>query len=196
MPRGRPRKFDEDEALNGAMVLFWQKGLSATSLDDLSNAMNMNRPSIYNAFGNKDEIYRKALDRFCGQLDKGIEETLETIPELRDGLLAFYDSAIAVYCGTDPAMGCLMVCTAPGEAFSHPEVGEDLSRLIQRLDNSFNKRLKRAQAEGELSVDVKTDLTARLLQATLQTIALRARTGASKKELKRIAGYAVERLLG
>ena len=69
MPRGRPRQFDEDAALTGAMMVFWEKGLAATSLDDLAQAMGMNRPSIYNAFGNKDAIYRTALARFCGQLD-------------------------------------------------------------------------------------------------------------------------------
>ena len=194
MARGRPRKFNEDEALNGAMLLFWEKGLSATSLDDLAQAMNMNRPSIYNAFGNKDEIYRKALDKFCGQLDLGLEETLEKIPTLREGLKAFFDRAIGVYCGTNPAMGCLMICTAPSEAFSHPKVGQDLQGLIQRLDNGFFQRLKKAQTEGELSNDVQADLTARLLQATLQTLALRARAGTSKRELKKIADYAVERL--
>ena len=195
MPRGRPRQFDEDEALNSAMAVFWQRGLSATSLDDLSQAMKMNRPSIYNAFGNKEEIYRKALDRFCGQLDHGIAETLEAIPELRLGLSAFYDRAIAVYCGTNPAMGCLMVCTAPVEAFAHPQVGEDLRQLIQRLDQAFTRRLKKAQADGELAVEVNAELTACLLQATLQTIALRARAGASKEELSKIAGYAIDRLL-
>ena len=195
MGRGRPRKFDEDEALNGAMLLFWKKGLSATSLDDLSRAMRMNRPSIYNTFGNKDEIYRKALDRFCGQLDEGMEETLEAVPELRKGLLAFFDRAIAVYCGSDPAMGCLMVCTAPSEALSHPEVGEDLNDLIRRIDGGFARRLERARIEGEISSDIETRLTARLLQATLQTIALRARAGTSKRELRKIATYAVDRLL-
>jgi len=76
MARGRPRKFDEDQALAGAMTLFWEKGLSATSLDDLALAMNMNRPSIYNAFGNKEAIYRRSLQRFCGQLDQGMQVTL------------------------------------------------------------------------------------------------------------------------
>ena len=75
MPRGRPRKYDEDQALSGAMLLFWERGFSATSLDDLSKAMGMNRPSIYNAFGDKEAIYAKALARFCEQLDQGIEET-------------------------------------------------------------------------------------------------------------------------
>lgn len=177
------------------MVLFWQKGLSATSLDDLAQAMNMNRPSIYNAFGNKDDIYRQALARFCGQLDQGVAETLEAMPQVRDGLRAFFDRAIEVYCGTQPALGCLMVCTAPSEAFSHPEVGQDLRDLIQRLDQSFSKRLQRAQAEGELAREVDAKLTASLLQATLQTIALRARTGTSRQSLKKIAGYAIESLL-
>ena len=198
MARGRPRKFDEDEALNGAMLLFWEKGLSATSLDDLTKAMNMNRPSIYNAFGNKDAIYRKVLERFCGQLDEGMAQTLEAIPAVREGFQAFFERAIAVYSGTSPstkaAMGCLMVCTAPTEAFSHPQVGEDLSALIKRLDQGFVRRIERAKEEGELAQDIDAHLTASLLQATLQTVALRARAGTPKKQLQQIADYAVVRL--
>ncbi len=194
MTRGRPRKFDEDEALNGAMRLFWEKGLSATSLDELSQAMKMKRPSIYNAFGNKDEIYRKALGRFCGQLDQGMAETFDSMPDLREGLRAFFDRAIDVYSGTDPAMGCLMICTAPAEAFSHPEVGEDLRSLIARLDRGFARRLRRAQKENAFPADGSPELTASLFQATLQTVALRARTGSSKQALRKIAFFAVERL--
>lgn len=194
MPRGRPRSFDEDVALNGAMMLFWEKGLSACSLDELSQAMNMNRPSIYNAFGNKDEIYRKALERFCMQLDQAMEQTLGTGTDLREGLIAFFDAAIGHYCGNQPAMGCLMVCTAPSAALTHPQVGEDLRALIQRVDRGIARRLRRAQKEGELAADIHPELTARLLQATLQTIALRSRAGEAKRELKRLARFAVERL--
>jgi AcrR family transcriptional regulator len=194
--RGRPRKFDEDEAMKAAIQVFWAKGLSGASLDDLASAMRMNRPSIYNAFGNKEELYRRALSRFCGQLDLGLNETLETIPTLREGLGAFYERAIDVYCATDPPMGCLMVCTAPAEALSHPEVGDDLKGLIKRLDRGFARRLKRARAEGEVSGDLPVDLTAQLLQATLQTVALRARSGAGKGELRKLAARAVARLTG
>ncbi|MDA9064355.1 TetR/AcrR family transcriptional regulator [Pseudomonadales bacterium] len=176
MARGRPRQFDEDEALTGAMLLFWEKGLSATSLDDLAIVMNMNRPSIYNAFGNKDAIYRKSLARFCGQLDKGMQETLNASTSVDIGLNAFFEQAIEVYCGSNPQMGCLMICTAPSEAVSNPEVGKDLKDLISRLDVGLSQRLARAQRNGEISVDLQPKLTAKLLQATLQTIALRART--------------------
>lgn len=195
MARGRPRQFDEDEALTGAMLLFWEKGLSATSLDDLAIAMNMNRPSIYNAFGNKDAIYRKSLARFCDQLDKGIQETLDASTLVDVGLNAFFEQAIEVYCGSNPQMGCLMICTAPSEAVSNPEVGKDLKDLISRLDIGLSQRLARAQRNGEISVDLQPKLTAKLLQATLQTIALRARTGEPKASLRKLARYAVKTLV-
>ena len=195
MARGRPRQFDEDEALTGAMLLFWEKGLSATSLDDLAIVMNMNRPSIYNAFGNKDAIYRKSLARFCGQLDKGMQETLDASTSVDIGLNAFFEQAIEVYCGSNPQMGCLMICTAPSEAVSNPEVGKDLRDLISRLDVGLSQRLARAQRNGEISVDLQPKLTAKLLQATLQTIALRARTGEPKASLRKLARYAVKTLV-
>ena len=176
------------------MLQFWETGLSATSLDDLASAMQMNRPSIYNAFGNKDALYRKALAGFCGQLDTAIEETLESRRGVRAGLIAFYDRAIEAYTAGDRPMGCLMICTAPVEALSNPEVGADLSELIRRLDDALAKRLRRAAREGELAPDVSPKLTAKLLQATLQTLALRARSGESSAELRKLARHAVARL--
>jgi AcrR family transcriptional regulator len=195
MARGRPRQFDEDSALNGAMSLFWQKGLSATSLDELAVAMNMNRPSIYNAFGNKHDIYRRSLARFCGQLDKGFEATIASSSSIKTGLVAFFDMAIEVYCGGEAQMGCLMICTAPSEALSHPEVGEDLKGLIQRLDSKIANSLEKAQREGELCKSLQPKLAAKMLQATLHTLALRARTGESKTSLRKLGRYAVETIV-
>ena len=81
--RGRPKLYDEEEALANAGAVFWAQGFSATSLDDLSAAMGMNRPSIYRAFGDKQAIYRRALEQFCNQLDQGFARTLmrEARPE-------------------------------------------------------------------------------------------------------------------
>lgn len=196
MTRGRPRQFDEGKALSAAMYLFWEKGLSATSLDDLASAMKMNRPSIYNAFGNKDDIYRKSLARFCGQLDQALQETLGASPGLRQGLTAFFDQAIEVYCSGNPSMGCLMICTAPSEALSHPEIGNDLSALISRLDAGFCNRLEQAKQDGELPADAQSKLAAKLLQATLQTIAIRARSGESRASLRKLGRYAIDVVVG
>lgn len=194
--RGRPKQYDEDAALHAAAMLFWSQGFSATSLDDLAQAMNMTRPSIYNAFGNKQSIYRKTLARFCGLLNEGLRDTLVASTQLRPGLLAFYDKALDVYCGTTPPMGCLMVCTAPSESVAHPEIGRDLSQLILTLDDSIAQRLSKAQQNGELAQSVDVQLAAGLLQATLHTLALRARTGESRKQLRALAQYAVTTVVG
>ena len=177
--------------MTAAMCVFWEKGLSATSLDDLALAMNMTRPSIYNAFGNKEEIYRTALAQFCSGLDLGLEVIADSSVQLRPAFMAFFDQAIEVYCGNNPSMGCLMICTAPSEVLTHPEIGRDLSGLIRRLDAGFVKRLQLAQEVGELSAHVDSKLSAKLLQATLQTLALRARGGESKTSLRKLARYAV-----
>ena len=191
MPRGRPRQFDEDAALMAAMQLFWRQGLAATSLDDLAGAMAMNRPSIYNAFGDKEAIYRRALTRFCAQMDQGLATTLGESNDLRSGLLAFFDEAIEVYCSGEQALGCLMICTAPTEAITRTDVGDDLRGLIGRLDRTLAYYLKAARDRSELSDQVDVKLAAKLLQATLQSLALRARAGESRRSLKALARYAV-----
>ncbi|MEP1470153.1 MAG: TetR/AcrR family transcriptional regulator [Halieaceae bacterium] len=195
MPRGRPRKYREDEALASAMQVFWKKGLAAASLDDLSLAMNMNRPSIYNAFGNKDALYRKSLAAFRAELERTLEKTLDGSEKVQAELESFFYQAISVYCGNDPALGCFMVCTAPSEAISHPEVGKDLKELTEKIDKSFEGRLRLAQGKGEVSSDLDIALTAKLLQATLQTLAIRARAGATAVTLRRLAKYSVVTLL-
>ena len=196
MTRGRPRKFNEEQVLTAAMTLFLEKGLSATSLDDLAAAMRMNRPSIYNAFGSKEQIYRKSLAHFCGQLDQGVVATLDSISDVRDGFKAFFRAALEVYCATKPSLGCLMVCTAPAESFEHPEVGKDLSELMRRLDEVFEARIEQAQNEKQVSSDVQAGFASKMLQGTLQTIALRARCGAAKKQLGELADYSVDVILG
>ena len=195
MARGRPKKYNEDEALNSAMLLFWQKGLAATSLDDLSTAMNMNRPSIYNAFGNKDAIYRKSLARFRAQLELALQGTLDGSKGINAELEAFFYTAISVYCSNDPSLGCLVVCTAPSEAISHPDVGSDLQDLTAMLDKALENRLISAKENDEVPKDLDTELTAKLLQATLQTLALRARAGATATSLRKLAKYSVATLV-
>ena len=193
--RGRPRKFNEQEALNGAMSVFWEKGLSATSLDDLAESMKMNRPSIYNAFGNKEDIYRKALAYFCQHLDQALETTLVASKSVHDDFNAFFEQAIGVYCGTEPSMGCMAMCTAPSEVLSYPEIKADLEQLIERIDAGFEKRLVQAKTEEKTLDNLQPELAAKLLQATLQTLGLRARAGALAQELKAIADYAVKTII-
>lgn len=193
--RGRPRKFDTQAVLNKAMMVFWQRGLAATSLDDLADAMGMNRPSIYNAFGNKENIYRQAITQFCNLLDQGVKESLEADPDLHQGLLGFYAQALNVYYSDDPAMGCFVMCTAPTEALAHPDVRNDLHEIISSVDKRIEERLKQAIKTGQLNVICDPHLMAKLVQGTLHSLAIRARAGESKTQLLEMADYFVQILL-
>lgn len=193
-PRGRPRKFDADTALEGAMMLFWEKGFSAASLDELGEAMGMSRPSIYNAFGNKESIYQRSLANFCGRLDEGIRLCLQEQADLRLGLQRFFSEALDIYCATTPSMGCLMICTAPAEALNDEKIKTALADLLKRVDKAFEKSIAHAIDTGQLSNEANPRLLAMQVQAILHTIALRARAGESKASLNKYAKFAVSQL--
>jgi len=194
-PRGRPRSFDREEALNSALLVFWEKGLSATSLDDLASAMHMNRPSIYNAFGDKESLYRQALEAFGRGLDDGLEAAFAGAPDVRAAVLLFFRQAIDVYCGDGPARGCLIMCTAPAEASSRPDVAGDLAAVIRRIDDRLTAAIGEAVTAQALPADTDARLTAKCLQATLHSLALRARAGEAKASLRTFAAYATKQLL-
>lgn len=193
--RGRPRKFDEQQALAKAMAVFWQKGLSATSLDDLATGMNMNRPSIYNAFGSKEDIFRKSLVFFSRQLDEALEHILEKSKNAHSDFTTFFEQAIKVYCGDTPAMGCMITCTAPGESLAHPEVKKEWEQIIQRIDTGFCQRLQRAKTQEPALTELDPEMAAKLLHGLLQTIGLRSRLGDSSADLLALARYGISNIL-
>ncbi len=193
--RGRPRTHDPEAALVAAAGLFWSRGLTGTSLDDLSAAMGMNRPSIYLAFGDKEALYRKALDHFRQHLGAGLAK-LERSPGLEAGLLAFFNQAIRIYVDGDQAKGCMVMCTAPAVALTHPEVREDLAGIIRDIDAAFLRRIERAGQESELLPGISPKGLAMTLQAILHSLALRARSGEPARTLRRFVREAVALCLG
>jgi len=192
--RGRPPKFNKDEALEKALEVFWSKGLTATSLDDLATAMGMNRPSIYNAFGDKLTIYRSAMAKFVEQLGQNLDHTLIKTTELKPALEGFYAGALDVYFGNAEPRGCFVSCTAPVEALAHPEIKDDLAAITKQVDNVLEQRLRQAQQDGDLALDKDPKVIAQLLHATLQSMSIRARGGASKKSLKKLYLASIEML--
>jgi AcrR family transcriptional regulator len=192
--RGRPPKYDPDEALDNAIRVFWAKGLTAASLDDLSDAMNMNRPSIYNAFGDKESIYRKAMARFVDQLGEQLESILFSEPSLNKAMKLFYSSALDMYFSGDEPLGCFVTCTATVEAARYPEIKKDLKLVIDRVDSAIERRLLKAQEEGHWPQDKEPKNVAKLLHATLQSVAVRARSGEPRASLNRMCSSTVDML--
>jgi TetR/AcrR family transcriptional regulator, copper-responsive repressor len=189
--RGRPREFDPDEVLDRALALFWRKGFSATSLDDLCEAMDLNRPSLYRAFGDKRALYRRALARFVGRMEAEVGVVFAADVDLATALLRFYEGGIELYLSADPAPGCFVVCTAPVEAIVHADVREDLEQVIATLDRLLEKRFAEAARVGRLASGLAPASAAKLAHAVLHTLAIRARAGEPRAALRAIARNAV-----
>ena len=192
--RGRPKLYDANAALAAAGAVFWSKGFSATSLDDLSAAMSMNRPSIYRAFGDKESIYRQALAQFSDLMDEGFKRTLLHEPDIRIGLREFYREALEVYTSGDNALGCMVMCTAPAAAASHPEVQTDLLKVIQHIYTKLLQRVEKAMEDGEIAKAQDPQLLAKLVQAVLHSLAIRARAGEPKRSLRKFADSVITTL--
>ena len=186
--RGRPRAYDPDDALARAIRAFWKTGYSGTSLDDLSAATGMNRPSLYAAFGDKRALYIKALDHYWALGRAAMKEALTYEQPLREALMAVYRAALAIYLPEkgDPR-GCFAVGTATTEAAADAKIRAHFIAGLRDLDKAFEARLRFAQEQGKLSQDADPAALALLASATLHTLAIRSRGGAPRAELEALA---------
>jgi AcrR family transcriptional regulator len=194
-PRGRPRAYDPDKALAKAMGAFWDRGYAATSLDDISAATGMNRPSLYAAFGDKQAIYLKAIERY--RAGPAVRDALAEATTLREGLRRVYKVALAIYLSGDHgARGCFAIGTAATEAVTNSLVREQLAGVLNDVDEAFEARIGRAKAEGELPADANPETLARIASATLHSLAVRARAGEKRRVLEAIAEAGVNSVCG
>lgn len=191
-PRGRPRSFDTEATLAQATLTFWQRGYAATSMDDLSGATGLNRPSLYGAFGDKHALYLQALRLYTEQSNAAIARAFEG-RSLRDGLLRVYDLALQLYCPADAtARGCLLIGTAATEAPRDEAIRQVLGDSLRGFTAAFEARLQRAVEENELPLGTNAAMQAQLLSAVLHSMALRARAGDAREELAALARAGVD----
>ena len=180
-PRGRPRAYDADAALAQAMSAFWRFGYSATSLDQLSDATDMNRPSLYAAFGDKRALYLQTLDRYTERSKEGIAKALDPQLSLAEGLQRFYDSALASYLPSgDPARGCYLIGTAVTEALGDEEVRTRLASALREFERMLEMRIRQAREDGEIDAKADPQALAMIASAVLHTLAIRSRAGESR----------------
>lgn len=195
--RGRPRAYDPQAALLRATDTFWKTGYSGTSLDALSAATGMNRPSLYAAFGDKRALYLEALAQYWELSFAAMREALADGRRLREALIDVYEGALSIYfSGDGRPRGCFVVGTAVTEASEDPEIRGSLAAGLNTFDAEFEARLRKARENGELKDDADLAMLAVLATATMHTIAIRARAGATRAELRKIARGAVRVICG
>src|ERR1700719_1632668 len=195
--RGRPRAYDPDRALTQAMGCFWKAGYSGTSLDDISAATGMNRPSLYAAFGDKQALYLKALRHYWSMGYVAMREALVDVIPLNEALMRVYEKALAIYfSGSGRPRGCFAIGTATTEAVENAEIRDSLAKGLHALDKGFEARIRSAHVNGELKANADPVALSLLASATLHTIAIRARAGSPRAELRKLARNAVEVICG
>jgi AcrR family transcriptional regulator len=186
MAMGRPREFDPDQALDIALQVFWRRGYEGASMADLTEAMGITKPSLYAAFGNKEELFRKALDRYVDGPGGYVQVALAK-PTARDVVEHLLFEAADAVTDPDHPPGCLAV----QGALSCGEAAESIKReLMTRRANGerdLRRRFERAVAEGDLPKDADAADLARYISAILQGMAVQAAGGASREQLRKIA---------
>ncbi|MCP3461214.1 TetR/AcrR family transcriptional regulator [Bradyrhizobium sp. CCGUVB23] len=195
--RGRPRAYEPDVALGKALDLFRTQGFAATSLDDLSEATGMNRPSLYGAFGDKRELYIKSYQRYREQARASMVEIFRADLPLRERLERIFASALAIYLsGEAGPRGCFTVVTAASEAVGDPEIRAMVLDGLSELDKAFANCFRRAKEKGELADSADPVVLAQLASATIHTIAIRSRARVPRKELDAIVKGAIDVMVG
>ncbi|AGA27031.1 TetR/AcrR family transcriptional regulator [Singulisphaera acidiphila] len=185
MPPGRPRVFDLEEALERALEVFWRKGYEGTSLQDLTEAMGINRPSLYAAFGNKEDLFRKALDRYVEGPGSFVRESL-CEPTARAVVERLLNGAALMQTSPCRPHGCLVVQSAlVGGAAADP-IRQELVSLRSAVETALRRRLERASAEGDLPPDADPADLARYVATITHGMAVQAAGGASLEELQRV----------
>jgi AcrR family transcriptional regulator len=170
--RGRPRAFDVDRALEQAMRIFWKKGFEGTSLPDLTDAMGINRPSLYSAFGNKQSLFRKAVDRYVEQGARRFEEAM-SLPTARESIETVMRNSIGS-CSTGKQRGCLLVQGAMCGSEESECVREDLANRRAAIQTALQRRFDKALLDGEQLPTKNTAELARYFATVMHGMAVQS----------------------
>ncbi len=180
---GRPRAFDADTALEAALRVFWTKGYEGTALSDLTAAMGINRPSIYATFGNKEALFRKALDRYSERMTNYTAEALKkpTARAVAERLMV--GTADLLSCPGNPK-GCLMVQGALACGEEADPIRKELISRRATGEAGLRERFERAKLEGDLPAGADASDLARYVMAVMHGMSVQAAGGASRAALQ------------
>ena len=190
MPKGRPREFDVDEALDRALQVFWRRGYEGATLPDLTAAMGINRPSLYAAFGSKEELFRKALDRYVEGPAAFVREALNE-PTARAVAERLLGGTIDLVTDRRNPRGCLIVQGALACGETAESVRREVAARRVAGEVAVRQRFERARADGDLPAEADAADLARYVVTVMRGMAVQAAGGASREDLRRVAELAL-----
>ena len=186
--RGRPRKFDEAEAVDAATRVFWTKGYDGVTVDDLVAGMGVSRPSLYAIFGDKADVFVRCLETYGASLGARATAALHGPAHVADAIAAFLRFSVDNATAPDSPAGCLIVCIAP--LVEDPRVRAYLATAGEQTIAVVERRLRAGIAAGELPASFPAAQRARLAIDLSRGLSVRARLGGARRELRRDAASA------
>lgn len=190
MAGGRPRAFDADKALDEAVEMFWRRGFDGTGISDLIKAMGINPTSLYGAFGNKEELFRKALDRYTEGPARYIGEAFSQ-PTARSTIESLLHGAADATTEPGCPPGCLTVTGGLASGPASEGARDELAARRKGGETALQARLAQARADGELPADTDTDGLGRYFATVYQGIAVQAAGGATREHLHQTVDFAM-----
>lgn len=184
--RGRPRSFDRQKALQAAMEVFWQRGFQAASMSDLTEAMGINPPSLYAAFGSKEALYREAVAHYAATESDEIVAPLRQAPTARAAVEGYLMESARTFTRPGRPPGCMVVLAAVNAVGVGPETTQILREMRAGAITLIEERLERAIAEGELPATIEPHAIASYYVTVQQGMSIQARDGASRGLLEAI----------
>jgi AcrR family transcriptional regulator len=180
-PRGRPRNFDETDALKRATQVFWSKGYDGVTIDDLVAGMGVGRPSLYSVFGDKRTLFLRVLKAYAEKKGAGAAKALFSPPNLRDALIGFLKHAVEAATEEGSAQGCLMVCVAP--LVDDVEVRQFLKDAIAGGLALVERRFSDGVSAGEIPHDFPVATRSSQVLDLSRGLTMRAQLGVPRKTL-------------
>jgi AcrR family transcriptional regulator len=190
VPTGRPREFDAEKALDQALKVFWRKGFEGTTLPDLTKAMGINRPSLYATFGNKEALFRQAMERYLEGPVCHVRESLEE-PTAREVAESWLRGTINLLSNPRNPSGCFMVQGALACGDAGAAVRKEMAKRRAKGEAALRERFERAIAEGDLPSDCDAGDLARFVVTVNYGLSVQALGGTAREELERVAEIAL-----
>ena len=185
--RGRPRAFDRAEALQKAMLLFWEKGFQGASMSELTAAMGINAPSLYACFGSKEALYREALALYEAGDGAELAAAIAAAPTAREAIEIYLMRSAALFSRPDKPAGCMVVLSVVHAAGTSEDAGRALRDARGEMQGVMEARLRSDIARGALPASCDPSAIAAFYATVQQGMSIRARDGASRAELEAVA---------
>ena len=185
-PRGRPRGFDRDEALDKALLLFWSRGFEATSISDLTSAMRITPPALYSAYGDKKKLFLEAVERYERRVGCFAHKALTEEPTAEAAIGCLLHGAVDAFAKPRWPKGCLVVLGATNCAVDSSDISAALAERRKNAEMAVRARISAGQTAAELADDTDVDALTGTVTATLYGLAVKAKDGASRAQLHKI----------